>query len=183
MDNINLEEQITSYLLIQDKMVSDLTFKDVISLVFHAFERLSKDINPNPISFGTYYQDFLLELHQQNQMGWPKLLINRNDHRRRLDVCCLEPYVASQNFLMILFRMLYIENYKRTYVQKSYDYYKILGHKLEQNGATHTLSIIDLNIPQLFILAEACLRHYINVYRDPLNIEHQLGLSLLKYLE
>jgi len=201
METMNFEDQIINYDLIKDKMVSELTFKDIISLVFHAFKNLSnesinlaaitnhivstaqEEVSTKSIGFEDYYYDFLVDYQLQNQMGWPKLLINKNDHRRRLDACCLEPYVSSQNFLMLLLRMLSIENYKRTYIQKSYDYYKILGHKLDQNGATNKLPVTKLSFSQLFILVESCIRYYIGIYHDSLNIEHQIGLTLLRYME
>lgn len=186
VDKIILSEQLTDYGLIKSKKINQLTFKDVISLNFHAFELLSGTTkNPN-FNYEEYYNDFLDEIELQNKKGWPQLLIKKNDYHKRVDACCLEPYINSKNYLMMLLRMMSIENYKRMYVKKSYDYPKVLGHKLFEENSINDPNgdcILQMALSELFVLTEHCIKYYLKIYHDHSTIEHKIGLSLLKYLE
>jgi hypothetical protein len=186
VDKIILSEQLTDYELIKTKKINQLTFKDIVSLNFYAFELLSKTTKNHNFNYKEYYNDFLDEVDLQNKKGWPQLLINKNDYRKRVDACCVEPYINSKNYLMMLLRMMSIENYKRMYVKKSYDYPKVLGHKFSEENIINNSDydcILQMTLSDLFVLTEFCIKYYLKIYHDQSTIEHKIGLSLLKYLD
>ena len=128
---INLCDQITNYDKIINKSINYLTFKDVISLIFYACDAMSKHMeDPDFKMWSEFYKRFESKIEKQNKLKWPLLSIIRNDYDKRIDIFSTREYIKTKNLLMLLLRLLHIENYKRPYVYKTYQYHKILGQKL-----------------------------------------------------
>ncbi len=176
--SIKIEDYVTSLELISSKDKNKFTFKDIISAIFHACYNMSLDttyLNHN--LWNLYYNEFLNDLKDQNNINWPKLIINRNDYNKRMDILPSKSYIISSNILTLLLRILYIEKYKRSYVYKSYNYYKILGYQISINK-----NIEDHTLTELFDLLKTYLDYYIKIYNTSNNFEHELALSILKQL-
>lgn len=176
MSVIKLEEQIVSLDKILLKKFQEITFKDIISLIFHAFQKLSN--NDNEIK--DIHNNFLSELNEQNKLGWPKMEITKNDYDRRMDIIGGNSYIVTKNILTLLLRILYIENYKRRYTFKSYNYRKILSHKIR---SVVTGPIEELSIDEILNILKHHLQHYMKIYYEESNFEYQLSNTILKHLE
>ncbi|XWV25332.1 hypothetical protein QJ856_gp0438 [Tupanvirus deep ocean] len=177
MTSITLNEQITPLEKIINKSINNLTFKEIISLVFHAASILSND-NMDTISQGwkDIYADFEKELEKQNKIKWPHMSITKNDYNRRMDIFSTGgSFISSKNIFMLMLRLLYVENYKRPYVYKSYNYHKILSYKPK---ITHDVCVKKLSISELFEHLKLCMKHYLKVYNDDKHFEYQLGKTI-----
>ena len=127
---INICNQTIALSKILSKTTNNLTFKETISLVFHCVSTLSADDKcQSHTVWKLLYDNFLDEINNQNNLEWPKITIVKNDQHKRLDVLTVSKmYIKSDNFLTHLFRLLVMENYKRTYNFKSYNYINVLNY-------------------------------------------------------
>ncbi|XWV26593.1 hypothetical protein QJ857_gp0474 [Tupanvirus soda lake] len=182
MTSIILNEQITPLEKIINKNINNLTFKEIISLVFHAASILSND-NLDTISQGwtDIYTEFEKELEKQNKSKWPQMSITKNDYNRRIDIFSTGgSFISSKNIFMLMLRLLYVENYKRPYVYKSYNYHKVLGYKPK---TIDNVCVKKLSLAELFEHFKICMKHYMRVYSDEKHFEYQLGKTINKILE
>ena len=171
------EENITPLEKIIPKTMDNLTLKETVSLIFHASHILAMDLDfSENYKWQSFYEEFEKDLKEQNRRKWPKLIIVKNDYSKRIDIFSTGlHYVITDNLLSILFRLLYIENYKRKYIYKSYNYHNILGHKLS-NQPDKLVSKISLE--ELFNLLKYQLKYYLKVYDDADHYENCLGGKL-----
>lgn len=160
-----INNQIIHLDKILPKMVKDLTFKEVICLIFYSIDTMSKDsMNLQQREWKIIYDEFEADIQKQNNYNWPKIKIITNNENKRIDVFAVSKmYIKSDNFLTHLFRLLSIENYKRAYNYKSYGYHKILNHKLDNNNTT-TVKYISLY--EIFNLFKIFMEYYISIYGD-----------------
>lgn len=161
----SLDNQIISLDKILPKYIKDLTFKEVISLIFHSVLGMSKDANnPQQKNWQLLYEEFETENERQNNYKWPKLTIIKNDQNKRIDVSSINKlYIKSDNFFTHLFRLLCVENYKRTYNYKSYGYHKILNHTLKSNNDK---LIKHITLDEIFSLFERFMEYYLCIYNN-----------------
>lgn len=183
MSFITLNEQIIDLDKIIDKNIKNINFRETISLVFHAAVAMTKNQNdPNHSEWKALYYEFESQLIQQDKQKWPHLTIVKNDYNKRIDIIpIVESFVESNNIFMLLLKLLYIENYKRPYVYKSYNYPKILSHKIK---TTNNTQIEHLSLADLFELLEMYINYYNKIYYDDIheNFEHRLGKRILNLI-
>lgn len=161
---------LSDYLIDLDKILSKkinrINFQDIISLIFHAIEKIGHDFPEWKI----LYIQFQKEFDKQNELKWPRLSVNRNDYSKRMDIFCHDVYIVSNNLLTLLLRLLYMENYKRGYTLRSYHYHKILGKTFPLEKRVEEYSLW-----QLFELLDKCLTYYLEIYDDESRIENRLA--------
>ena len=173
-----LDDRLLPLEKIVNKNINELTFKEIISLIFHASKNIIND--PSCTEWAKLYKQFEKELSEQNKMKWPEMAIIKNDYDKRIDILTTTSaatFIKTENIFMLLLRLLYVENYKRPYIFKSYNYHKILGNKLK--GARQQ-SVKSLSLYDLFDLLQKQLTRYIRIYNDENQFEHQIATSLLK---
>jgi hypothetical protein len=181
MTTVELTDKITKFDQIITKDLNSITFKDVISLIFHAVDILANHNYDNNDEWAQLYAEFNNELLIQNKKRWPPIPIVKNDFSGRMDVfCAAEPYVPSTNPLILLLRLLHIEIYKRSYVYDSFGYYKILSHTIP---GLIGKPIRNLSIVELFEVLRKYMQYYIKIYHDKSIFEHQLGQAILKQID
>lgn len=164
------------------KSVNDLTFKDVVSLVFHSLVILSKSKNePNSKEWIQIYEEFEKELQTQNNQKWPQLNIIKNTVEKRIDIFTINgSFNKTTNLFMLLLRLLYFENYKRPYIYKSYNFHKILGYKIKNHYNTE---LKYLSIHSLYDILIQYLEYYSIIYYDNSIYESGISNEILKLLK
>lgn len=102
-----------------------------------------------------------------------------------MDIFPSESFVKSNNIFMLLLRLLYVENYKRSYVFKSYGYHKILACKIVVVGKLSLAKkeIDELSLFDLFEFLRLGINYYIKIYGNDLHFEYQLGKTILNQLD
>ncbi len=165
--------------------MKNLNFREVISLFYHASCSLSKNMS-NDDELSAFWKklldDFLKDLEKQNKFGWPVITVNRNSYRKRIDVIDVEtPFVVSNNILILLIRLIYIENYKRPYINKSDNYHKILGMNL-QHELIKSEYIENITLADIIDSLKLHLVEYMKIYSDDKKIEYQLSKNILAQL-
>lgn len=181
MNIIKLEDEIVRLDKILKKPMASITFKEIISLVFHAIELLMNDkTDPDHIYWWKIYEEFMDELNQQNKKIWPELVISKSDHYRRINIMLIiTPFIRSKNILMLLLRLLYVEKYKRPYINKVHEYYKILNHRLDKNIIVAT----KLSLAELFEYLQLHLERYQKIYSDERLFEYQIAEAILRHIK
>lgn len=181
MSTINIIDYIIPLDKIIDKNINNVTFKEIISLVFHATLIISNDTTePDHDKWKQIYTQFEKELAIQNTKKWSYMTIIKNDYGKRIDIFSTDTsFIPTDNIFMLLLRLLYIEKYKRPYVYKSYKYHKILGYKLEieQNILVKNISLLEL-----FEILHKYMKYYIKIYNDGKYIEFNLGKEIIDQL-
>lgn len=171
--SIELENQIYPLSSLTNIDINHMTFKDIISLIFHAAKLMSKTDN----EWQKYYENFLEDLAKQNKAGWPILNVNRNDYSKRIDIFTHKTYITSDNLFMLILRLLSIENFKTVYRYDTYKYHPILTHVIISN--TPESNIKKLSIDHLLNLFKSHIAYYMKIYNDADRIEYQLGKTIL----
>lgn len=163
------------------KNVENITFQDIISLIFHTFiYMIQEPSHPDYHNWKKYYQEFERDYEKQNKETWPQIVITRNDHKKRIDIVSLsDDFIISTNFLMQLLKMLYVENYKRSYVYKAYKYHKILSYKIKKNGIN---KVQTLSIHDIFDILKKFMLYYMRIYNNQQNFEYILAKSIFDQL-
>lgn len=163
------------------KNISNTSFKEIISLMFYASLVMSNSTeDPDSTKWKEIYSEFEKQLEEQNQHGWPKMTIIKNNFGKRIDIFTLnEPFMESNNILTLFFRLLFIENYKRPYIFKSYDYHKVMGYKIKSNNDN---SVKNLSLEDLVNLLKKYMIYYISIYNNDMRMEYQLGKKIYNQL-
>ena len=182
MTTIMLSEQIITLDKLINKSMDNLTFKEIVSLVFHAIIAIVNDpLMPGHSEWKEIYQQFEKNLREQNQVGWPNMKIIKNDMDRRIDVYSLRPpFIISDNILTLLLQILYMEKYKRSYVFKTYHYHKILGHTIKYRKKN--IIVEQCSLENIFDCLKAALEYYVKIYKNDIRIEYQLSYAILKQI-
>jgi hypothetical protein len=186
MDEIKVKINIPNFENVINKKINQLKFIDIIVLLIYAFEKNCHDfVNPNSSDMQTYYIEFVDNMKHQNISGWPELLVKCNDYKKRFEIYCTTPFIKSQNVLTLLIRLIYIENFKKTWKQKNYDYHKILDSINIHVHSEHNemnMCAKNLSFNELFTILEEHMIHYNKIYFDEFLFEYQLGSYILKHL-
>lgn len=172
--SIYLEEEICSLSDIYKKNIKQLSFKDVISLVFHACQKM---IGANEM-WQNYYHEFTEELALQNKYKCPDLTTISNNYNKRIEVFCNKGFITSNNLLTLLLRLIYIENRKKS-IYYTNNYFKVLDYTLYMNKYEN---IEKLSIHDVFSILKPYMEYYIRIYSDEFMFEYQLALSIINQL-
>lgn len=178
---IVFNDQIISIGEILNKTIHDTTFKEIISLCFHSVIIISnKSDNPCYVQWKNLFDEFENQFKKQNNVGWPQITVINNDYYKRIDISVInKQFIESTNIFMLLFRLLYIENFKISHILKSNKYYEILDHKLN-NGNNEKVKKISLDI--IFELLKIYLIYYKKIYNNHGYFEYQLCNIILNNL-
>jgi hypothetical protein len=169
MATVDLRDQIIDLDKILSIESNELTIKDIISLIFHTVIQMASDN-----VWKKYYHEFESELAKQNELEWPKFSIMKNDYDKRFDIILFKSFLKSNHLLMLLLRLLYVENYKSAKRSPDNYYHDILLHKMTVKNQIQKLSLTDL-----FELLKKCVDQYIKVYNHEGYFEYQLGDTIL----
>ncbi len=181
MSTINIIDYIIPLDKIIDKNIDGVTFKEVISLVFHATQIIINDeTDPDHNIWNTIYTEFNKDLEDQNIKKWPHMTITKNDYGKRIDIFSTDTsFIPTNNIYMLLLRLLYIEKYKRPYVYRSYKYHKILGYKSEYKI---DYPVKNISLTELFEILAQYMKYYLKIYNDAKYIEFNLGKEIIDQL-
>src|SRR5688572_27000662 len=180
MIKISLDTQLINLSNLYNKKVNAVTLEETISLIFYAAIKMATrdDI------WKDYYKKFQQDLNEQNNRGWPKLIFTRNDSRKRLDSLVTETFIASDNLLLLLLQLLYIEKNKKNNIMNnvyvSFERYDILSHCLD-NIENHK-NIEQLSLSKMFEILEAYINIYISLYNNKILFEYKLSKNILTML-
>jgi len=178
---VNLDDHIVSLDKILNKKIKNITFKEAISLFFHTATVMINNSDPEYEQWKELYIEFEGQVVQQNKLIWPQLTITKNDYGKRIDIIAMDKsFVPSKNIFTLLLRLLYIENYKRAYVFKSYEYHKILSHKLKNESETLAKSV---SLDEIFSLLKKHVIRFLKIYTNDKYYEHLLGKKIFNYFE
>jgi hypothetical protein len=182
MTTVVLEEQIIPLDKIINKNSKSVSLKETISLIFHATVLISNDsAHPDKEKWKELYNEYKTILEKQNKIKWPQIIITRNDYQKRIDILTTSSsFVKSNNIFILLLRLLFVENYKRTYIYKAYGYYKILGHKINDYP---DIIAKNMSVSDLFDLLKKHLFFYKKIYNEDLHFEYQLVNTILKQID
>lgn len=164
------------------KPLSKINLKETISLLFHAIHSLYNKMNEknrDTKHWITYYKSFLDELKKQETLGWPQLNIVKNNYHKRIDVYPSSTFLRSDNVLVLLHRLLFIENYKRGIMQDSDTYAKVLNHKISVNDTTSNIKTKEVSLGKILEMVKSYLSYYVSIYNDESKMEYRLGWYIL----
>lgn len=169
---------------IVEKDVSRLTFKDVLCLIFHAAGII--DNQPDHQDYNSWsliYHQFLEELIVQRIQQWPNIKVLRNNQLKRIEIVSMsKSFIISTNIYMLLYRLLYIESYKKPYNLKSRKFHKVLncryGSIVEDDNSKDKNNIEDLSLSDLFSILNDFIKYYLRIYHDE-TFEYVLGKTIL----
>lgn len=164
MATIALHEQILPLTVILNKNINNITLRETISLIFHAIILIYNDEICE--QWKELYDGFEKELHQQNDKTWPYISITTNN---TVDIFLSESFIKSNNILMLLLRLLYIEN-KKKYI-----------NMVSENNIN--ISIKKLSLNYLFDILKNQIKYYIKTYPDNKYVEYHLGNAILNLFD
>ena len=179
-NNIYVDNYLVKYETIMQKNYNNITFKDVISLIFYSIKNLSQISDPEYYKWKIFYENFNEELENQNNMKWPLLDVIKNDFLRKMDILIEDTiFIKSDHILMLLLRLMYIEDFKEKKLLKSDQYYPILNYKINflYDKLLHELSLIDF-----FDMLKKYLLYYIRIYDNEKSIEYKLAQNMLNQI-
>lgn len=176
MIKISLDAQLMNLDNLYHKSVDYITLEETINLIFYATIKMTDHDD----TWKDYYAIFQRDLTLQNDRGWPKLVFTRNDSKKRLDSLMTQSFIPSDNLLLLLLQLLYIEkNKENNNIYVSFERYDILSHYLdniEHHDIEH-LSLIDI-----FEILETYMGSYINLYNNKMLFEYKLSKNILAML-
>lgn len=173
MIKISIDDTFADIDKINNKDINTLTFEDTIILAFYFSKEMSD----------TYYTEFKNELNKQNDDGWPKLLFTRNDKKQRLDILFTASFIPTDNLLLLLLQLLYIEKSKRfndiNKIYVSFTRYEILDHCFDSSSED---DYNQLSLDNLLEMLESYIVFYMEMYNDSMLYEHKLAERILHNL-
>ncbi|BCS82976.1 hypothetical protein QLL95_gp1147 [Cotonvirus japonicus] len=189
-DKINNDEPIinlpfnNSYITINiiplneiiNKTIRDINFQEVISLIFHASFNMTCNVShPDFNDWNKFYTEFVKDFERQNLSRWPIMTIIDNEYYKRTDVIAIEnTFVSSNNILTLLYRLMYIENYKIT---AGFNNYKLLEHKLHSKFLSKK-NVNNISLHKLFKTLKLYVDYYSRKYTNTNNLEYSLATRL-----
>uniref|UniRef100_A0A6C0CBI5 Uncharacterized protein n=1 Tax=viral metagenome TaxID=1070528 RepID=A0A6C0CBI5_9ZZZZ len=180
MIKISLDTQLINLNNLHNKKVGGITLEEIISLIFYAANTMTN----RDETWKDYYKKFQLDLSEQNNKGWPKLIFTRNDSRKRLDSLMTETFISSDNLLLLLLQLLYIEKNKKNNiinsVYVSFERYDILSHRLD--NIDNQKDIKQLSLDKMFEILEAYINIYMSLYNNKMLFEYKLSKNILTML-
>ena len=150
-------------------------------LFFYAVKNMTGDKNtgPNPIErkkWTQFYTDFEKTFEAQNNVSWPKLNYIDNGYRKRLEIFTPSSYYPSKNILILLSRLVYIENYKTQHIHNRKDYHKILTHKIDIPDKYISTKVTFI---RLFEILKMYMNYYLRIYQNGMMYENILAKLIL----
>lgn len=178
-------EDIDTYIIplekILTKKVNNINMKEIISLIFHTVKTLSISDESDNSSWKELYTDFETQFQRQNTKGWPKMIIMKNYYDKRLDILLTgDPFLSNKNVLFLLYRLLYIENYKYSKYYDSTYFQSILYYQLKNDNET---SVENLSLDEIFDLLKQHLVYFAYIYKNKLHLEYQLVNNIRNQLD
>jgi hypothetical protein len=181
----NIPETQNTHIIMLDqilsKMVKNITFKESISLVFHTIYNISTGNYEESDKWSFLYKEFQIEMSNQIKSKWPQMIIiNNHAHLCAHVIINGKPFIESDNLLILLFRLLFIENHKIGNVPSYYNFHDVLNYKI---GGNDNNVIRNLSLFKIFDLLKQQLTYYLRVYKNKSYIEHQLALAIIKQID
>ena len=175
-----------------------ITFHEAISIIFDIFKH-----NKNSITFtGSHWEEcwklFEYDMKEQNNIGWPQfIIIKKNGMTNGNDIYAKNKYIVvgnnrksgsliqTNNFLLMLLRIIYVEKYKENVVVNQLD------KKFTTVSMLHTTlskkEVFDLDpsdhIIYAFQLVKKFIQKYLVIYNDANEFENQMGEFILKMFD
>lgn len=180
MSIVVLENEIDNLDLLMSKKINELTFKNIISLIFHCFPRILEDnsFDNTEIKYWKLFHDeFLKELQIQNKQKWPGFFFIEKMYN--IEAITDKSFVRSKNLLMLLLRLSYTEKEKEKHIS-SHHYKKILNNCIRHN-IHHEIK--SLSLKELLDLLETHINYYLKIYNNDLSFENSLGKTIIKLLQ
>jgi len=180
MIKISLDTQLINLNNLYNKNINIITLEETISLIFYATIKMTSYDE----TWKDYYKKFQYDLNEQNVRGWPKLIFTRNDIRKRLDSLMTESFISSDNILLLLLQLLYIEKNKKNNIMNnvyvSFERYDILSHCLDNVDLQHHIG--QLSLAKMFEILEAYINIYMGLYNNKMLFEYKLSKNILMML-
>lgn len=181
MSNICIDNYLIKYETIMQKNYDNITFKDVISLIFYTIKNLNQISDSEYEKWKILYENFNEELKNQNNMKLPLLSVIKNDFLKKIDIIIEDNiFIKSNHILMLLFRLMYIEDFKEKNLSKNDNYYPILNYKI---NFTYNKSPYELSLIEYFDMLKKYLLYYIRIYDNEKSIENKLAQNILNQID
>jgi len=174
MIKISIDNQFVNIDKICNKSVDELLFDDVIKLFFYTTVKMSEVDD----YWKTYYTEFQNALNDQNEHSWPQLIFTRNYPKKRLDCLVTGVFISSDNLLLLLLQLYYIEKCKQFNLLNnlyiSFEREEILCHNVKLAN-----NIDELSVDILFELLKLHITYYLDIYNNKMLHEHKIGINIL----
>jgi len=174
------DDLLTSQDILMTKSINNLNFKDIISMIFHSVKNINDKKTDTVVEYTKwhdFYEDFKLNLEIQNNRSWPRLNYIKNDSKKRLEIFSPTSYNITKNLLILILRLLYIENFKlKEATSISTSFHEILTYKID---IPDKYPISDLSLVRLFEIFKMYMSYYTRIYSNPMMYEYSLGASIL----
>jgi len=159
---------------ISQKDIDDITFEDTIKLFLYMAFQLALTNE----GWNNYYVDFLNCLGKQNDKGWPNLTFTRNYLNKRLDSLSTNSFVKTDNILLLLLQLLYIEKSKQNNnnIYTSFEKTNILDHLIDSSESS---SEDSLSMDDICDFLNDHLQYYTHVYHNKMLYEYQISSTIL----
>jgi hypothetical protein len=179
MVRISLDECLINFDKMSHKKINTMTLEETISLIFYAIEIVSK----HDEKWNEYYANFQKDFKKQNQFGYPKLIFTRNDYRKRLDSIIIEPFIKSDNILLLLSQLIYIEKCKKNNALNNiYLFFERSDVLSRTINIEDQCNIDELSLTKLFSILEKYILFYIDLYDNKMLFEYNLSKKILSQL-
>lgn len=163
---------------ISQKDIVEITFEDTIKLFLYMAFQLALTNE----GWNIYYVDFLNRLEKQNDKGWPNLTFTRNYLNKRLDSLSTNSFIKTDNILLLLLQLLYIEKSKQNHddVYISFEKTNVLDHRIDSSESSDEDS---LSIDDLCDFLSNHLQYYTHFYHNRMLYEYQISNSILSMIK
>jgi hypothetical protein len=153
------------------KNINVATFKDIISLIFHSVSIMTKN-KPAIEEWELFFSSYQEELKRQNKLNWPSIVLIKNEYNKRIESLPNKPFLKSSHLLILLLRLLYIENQKKMYKN-------ILNHIID---TPDQIKIKNITLGRLFEILKVYVQHYKTIYSDNTLFEYQIAIAIINLL-
>lgn len=178
MTIIKIEEIITPYEIVVNKLQNQLTMIDVFSLIIHMTKKFADGSSDISISMHKYYYEFIDHINIQNEKGWPRIISLKNDFFKRIDGVVGKSHENTNNMLGLLIRLVHLEREKEVPLNGSMK--KILDYNISE---TNNSSVRAMTVADLLALLRRYMNYYVSVYCDPTRFENVLGHKIINHIK
>jgi hypothetical protein len=179
MLKLNLDDVLINKDILMEKHIDTLNFREIICLIFHAIKTIKEEANITNDEWIQFYKDFEINLEIQNNKYWPKLSLMENKFRKRLEIFSPSLYNSTKNLLILILRLLYVENHKSKYLTDNTDFHEILTHKI---SIPDKYACSKVSLVRLFEIFKIYMQYYIMIYSNEMMYENILGKSIMEQL-
>lgn len=177
MSTVNLDNIIISYDICAGKNINQLTMYDTISLVIHMVKRFADGSSDIAGPMKNYYNEYVNQIKEQNNKGWPKIISLRNDTHKRIDGVIGKSHNNTNNLLVLLIKLIHLECEKET--PRNGAIKKILDYNISD---TKTESIKTMTVADLLDLLKRYMQYYVSIYCDQTRFENVLGNKIINQI-